>query len=96
MAAKKVKVTYQDGREEIVKVYPRAQVMTEEYFKGFKQENGIAATFHLGWAALHVAGKELLDYETWLNKVDDVEDFEEAVDPTPEDQSGDTSSDSPS
>jgi hypothetical protein len=31
MAAKKVKVTYQDGREEIVKVLPRAQVMTEEH-----------------------------------------------------------------
>jgi hypothetical protein len=96
MAAKKVRVTYQDGREEVVKVLPRAQVMTEEYFKGFKAENALSATFHLGWAALHLAGKEPLDFETWLNRVEDVEDFEEPVDPTPEDQSGDTSSDSPS
>jgi hypothetical protein len=96
MAAKKVKVTYQDGREETVKVLPRAQVMTEEYLKGFKVENAIAGTYYLGWAALHVAGKEPLDYETWLNKIDDVEDVEELVDPTPEDQSADTSSGSPS
>ena len=91
MAAKKVKVTYQDGREEIVKVLPRAQ-----YLKGFKSENVMAGTFYLGWAALHVAGKEGLDYETWLNKIDDVEDVEEPVDPTPEAQSVDTSPDSPS
>lgn len=96
MAAKKVKVTYQDGREEIVKVPPRAQVMAEEHFGGFKSENMIAATFYLGWAGLNVAGKETLDYETWLNRIDDVEDVEEPVDPTPEDQSGDMSSDSPS
>jgi len=96
MAAKKVKVTYQDERVEIAKVLPRAQVMTEEYLKGFKSENALTATFHLGWAALQVAGKTTLDFETWLNKVEDVEDVEEPVDPTPEDQSGDTSSDSPS
>ena len=96
MAAKKVKVTYQDGREETVKVLPRAQVMAEEYLKGFKSENVMAGTFYLGWAALHVAGKEGLDYETWLNKIDDVEDVEEPVDPTPEDQSVDASPDSPS
>lgn len=93
MASKKVKVTYQDGREEIVKVLPRAQVMTEEYLKGFKTDNVIAGTFYLGWAALHTAGKESLDYETWLNRIDDVEDVEEPVDPTPEAPSGDTSSD---
>jgi hypothetical protein len=85
MAAKKVKVTYQDGREEIVKVLPRAQVMTEEYFKGFKSENSLTAGFHLGWAALHVAGKESLDFETWLNKVEDVEDYTE---PKAEDAEG--------
>ncbi len=96
MAAKKLKVTYQDGREEVVKVLPRAQVMTEEYLKGFKVENVWAGTYHLGWAALHVAGKEPLDYETWLNRIEEVEDYEEPADPTPEDPSDDTSSDSPS
>jgi len=96
MAAKKVKVTYQDGREEVVKVLPRAQVMTEQHFSGFKSENALSATFHLGWAALQVAGKETIDFETWLNRVEDVEDFEEPVEPTPEVPSSGTSSDSPS
>jgi hypothetical protein len=102
MAAKKVKVTYQDGREEVVKVLPRAQVMTEQYFSGFKSENGVALTYHLGWAALVVLKKETLDYETWLDRVEDVEDYEdpeqpeeaiEEIPPTPPVHSGDVSSD---
>ena len=96
MAAKKVKVTYQDGRVETVKVLPRAQVMTEEYLKGFKVENVMTATFYLGWAALNTLKKETLDFETWLDKIEDVEDLEEEPDPTPEDQSADTSPDLPS
>lgn len=80
MAAKKVKVTYLDGREEIVMVTPRANVMTEEYCGGIKQERGILATYYLGWASLNKAGKETLDFETWLDKIEDVEDVEE---PTP-------------
>lgn len=102
MAAKKVKVTYQDGREVEVKVTPRAQVMAEEYCNGFKQERGVLATFYLGWAALNKAGKESMDFETWLDQIDDVEDVtwlddvEEAANeplPTQPDPSGDTSSD---
>ena len=97
MAAKKVKITYQDEREpQIVKVLPRAQVMTEEHLKGFKTENVMTATFYLAWAALNSLRKTDLDYETWLNQVEDVEDVEEPTDPTPEGQSGDTSSDSAS
>lgn len=97
MAAKKVKITYQDEREpQIVKVLPRAQVMTEEYLKGFTTANVLTGTFYLAWAALNSLRKTDLDYETWLNQVEDVEDVEEPVDPTPEDQSADTSPDSPS
>ena len=102
MAAKKQKILYQDGREEVVKALPRAQVMTEEYLKGFKVENLMAATYYLAWASQHVAltfagrGSESLDYETWLNTIEDVEDVEEPQDPTPEAQSADTSSDSAS
>lgn len=102
MAAKKVKVTYQDGHEEVLKVLPRAQVMTEEYLKGFKVENVMAATYYLAWAAQHVTltlggrGNESIDYETWLNRVEDVEDVEEPVEPTPQETSGDTSPDLPS
>lgn len=102
MASKKVKITYQDDRpEEIVKVLPRAQVMTEQHFSGFKQETGIATTFYLGWAALIVLKKLTIDYETWLDQVDDVEDYEdpvkpeepiEEIPPIPPVQSGDASS----
>lgn len=97
MASKKVKITYQDGRpEETVKVFPRAQVMAEEHFDGFTLKNGVAATYYLGWAALNLSGKTTLDYETWLNQIDDVVDVHDEVPPTPEGQSVDTSSDSPS
>lgn len=96
MAAKKQKIIYQDGREEIVKVLPRAQVMAEEYLKGFKVENLYAATYYLAWAALNSLGKTTLDYETWLNQVEEVEDIDDPVEPTQEDQSADTSSGSPS
>lgn len=83
MAVSKLKITYQDGREEIVKVLPRARVMTEAYLQGFKMENLYAATFHLGWAALNSLQKTSLDYETWLNQIEEVEDYEEPADPTP-------------
>lgn len=96
MAAKKLKITYQDGREEIVKVLPRAQVMAEEHLKGFTMENLWATTYRLGWSALNTLRKTDLDYETWLNTIEDVEDYEEPTDPTPEAQSADTSSDSAS
>lgn len=102
MAARVVKVTYQDGREETEKVYPRAQVMAEEHFGGIKDGNAISFTYYLGWAALNIAKKETLDYETWLNKIEDVEDVtwiddvEDAANepgPTQPDPSGGTSSD---
>lgn len=97
MPAKKVKITYQDGRpEEIVKVLPRAQAETEKALQGFTTENVWQATYRLGWAALQMLGKTKLDYETWLDQIEDVEDFEEPTDPTPEAQSADTSSDSAS
>ncbi len=104
MPVRKLKITYQDeNREpEVVKILPRALVMSEEHLKGFKTENAYAMTFHLGWAASNVLRKTDLDYETWLNTIEDVEDVtwldevEDAAnepDPTQPDPSGDTSSD---
>jgi len=81
MAAKKVKVTYQDGREEIVKVLPRATVMTEQHFNGMNSENAAAIGYHLGWASLVTLKKETLDYETWLDRVEDVEVYEDPEKP---------------
>lgn len=96
MAASKVKVTYQDGRVETVKILPRAQVMTERHFEGMDAKNTLAIGFHLGWAALVVLKKETLDFETWLDRVEDVEvdpdEPDEEVPPTPPVQSGDVSS----
>jgi hypothetical protein len=83
MASKKVKVTYKDGREEVVAVTPRANVMTEEYCGGMRYERAILATYYMGWAALNRAGKESSDFETFLDAIDDVEDVEdEKPDPT--------------
>lgn len=91
MASKKVKVTYLDGTVKEALASPRAQVMTEQHTSW--AENPITATFYLGWAALHKAGKESQDFETWLDLIDDVEEIEKKADPTPPAQSPDTSSD---
>jgi hypothetical protein len=93
MAARKVKVTYRDGREEVIKVYPDAQVMTEEFLDGFKSERMVAATYHLGWAALQTSGKVFDPFDVWIKTVEDVEDVETDADPTPPAPSADTSSD---
>jgi hypothetical protein len=81
MAARKLKITYQDERTEVVKVLPRAYAMTEAYLKGFSTENLYAATYYLGWSALQSLGKTTDDYETWLNKIEEVEDYEEPETP---------------
>lgn len=83
MAAKKVKVTYQGDppRIEIVKVLPRATVMTEEHFNGMNSERAAAIGYHLGWASLVVLKKETLDYETWIDRIEDVEVYEDPEDP---------------
>jgi hypothetical protein len=101
MAAKKVTVTYQDGREEVVKVLPRAIVMAEQHFSGYKTENANQTGFYLAWASLIVEKKESVDYENWLDRVEDVEDYEdpekpeepiEEIPPTQSATSGDVSS----
>lgn len=81
MAARKLKITYQDERVEVVKVLPRAYAMTEAYLKGFSTENLYAATYYLGWSALQSLGKVTIDYETWLNTIEEVEDYEEPETP---------------
>lgn len=81
MAARKLKITYQDERVEVVKVLPRAYAMTEAYLKGFSTENLYTGTFYLGWSALNSLQKTSLDYETWLNQIEEVEDYEEPEKP---------------
>jgi hypothetical protein len=74
MAAPKVKVTYQGGRELIATVSPRAQVMTEEKYDGMSMQVIRRASFYSAWAALKCANLESVDFEPWLNLIDDVED----------------------
>jgi hypothetical protein len=94
--AVKLKVRYLDGRMEEVVASPRAQVMTEQFIGGFVDERRVQAGYYLAWASLHKAGKEPADYETWLDRiadVDEVEDEVEEVRPTQPDQPADSSSD---
>jgi len=100
MAARKLQITYQDERVEVVKVLPRAYAMTEAYLKGFSTANLYTGTFYLGWAALNSLKKTTLDFETWMDQIEEVEDYEdpetpeepiEEVPPTPP-VSGDVSS----
>lgn len=73
MAAPKLKVTYVDGREEIVRVTPRAQLMTEERFGGANRNNTARTTVYASWAALHKAGREPKGFEEFVDLIDDVE-----------------------
>lgn len=91
--AVKLKVTYTDGREEVVVASPRAQVMTEQYLGGFVEERKVQGGYYLAWASLNKAGKEPTDYETWLDRISDVEEVEAEVSPTQPAQPADVSSD---
>lgn len=96
--ATKLKVTYADGRVVEVMATPRAQVMTEQHFKGLGDTNMLQAAYFLAWASLHRAGKEPTEYEPWLDMIADVEQVNqngeaEEVDPTRTVPPSDSSSD---
>jgi len=80
--AVRLKVTYLDGRDETVVASPRAQVMTEQFVGGLTDERRVQAGYYLAWASLNKAGKEAADYETWLDRISDVEEVENEVVPT--------------
>jgi hypothetical protein len=88
MPAIKIRVTYIGGREEIVKITPRAQTEAEEKFHGFMKDGAeVRTSYWLAWRSLHQAGKESADYDAWLDKIEDAEAFDEkedanAVDPS--------------
>lgn len=94
--AMRLLVTYQDGREVGVKVLPRAQVMAERHFGSAlvnmeKNED----LFYLGWCAMTVSGLEHGDFDSFLDRIEHVENAgDEPVVPTDQAQSPDTSSDS--
>lgn len=82
MAVIKYKVIYNDGTEVEVIATPRAMVRTEERYGGIKDESKMQATYHLAWATLNRAGKEPDDFETWLDKIADIESLGESDLPT--------------
>lgn len=91
--AVKLKVTYTDGREEVVVASPRAQVMTEQYLGGYGEARQVQGGYYLAWASLNKAGKESADFEAWLDQIDDVEEVDATVTPTEPAQPAATSSD---
>lgn len=83
--ATKLKVTYLDGKVVEVLAPGRAQVLTEQHFKGVSDANAVQSGYFLAWASLRQAGKEPAEFEPWLDQVLDVEKLEdEDVDPTRE------------
>jgi hypothetical protein len=89
VAVPRFKVTYKDGKELEVRVSPKAQVMFERHFKqtmsSFGKDPGAEHLCYLTWAGLHCAGMEGEDYETFLDKLADVDPVDasgEEADPT--------------
>jgi hypothetical protein len=70
-------VIYADGREEDVIATPRAQTMAEERYSGVTEATKLRATYFIAWASLWKAGRESADFETWLDKVADIEEPED-------------------
>lgn len=69
--ATKIKVTYLDGREDVVVATPRAQVMTERHFAGLTDSQAVQTSYYLAWASLHFGGKDPGDFEAWLDRISD-------------------------
>lgn len=82
MAAVRMKIVYMDGREETVKLTPRAQTEAEERFHGISDntEHAVRASYWMAWRSLYQAGREKDDYEKWLDKIEDAEVVETAED----------------
>src|SRR5689334_7001360 len=84
------KVKYQDGKVLEVRVMPKAQVMFERQYTTTmsKLANDVSAEhgYYLAWAALHCAGMEPTDFETFLGSIEEIESIDtdevEEVDPT--------------
>lgn len=85
-AMSKIKVTYLDGRVEIVLAGPRAQVDLERHFKiSLGEANKLEHVYYLAWTALHLAGKEPREFDVWLDDLAEIDPLgDEDANPTPE------------
>lgn len=88
MASRWLLVSYVDGRDTVkVRIGPKAEVLFERHFGTSMTSAGrdISAEhlYYLAWASLHVAGKESADFESFLDKLDEVDAVEgEPINPT--------------
>jgi len=86
MAILTFKVIYADGQEKTTRITPRAETMAEEKFHGLSHgEAALRTVYFLAWASLNRAGQEPDDFETFIDKIADVEDItdKKPVNPTP-------------
>lgn len=100
MAAMKLKVTYADGRVEVVRVSPRIQLEVEQALGGLSSTKALLMTYRFAWQALFRAGKEATPFDQWIDElVEDVSELDEketADPPSGEARSPESSSTSPS
>lgn len=73
-----VKLTYEDGRTEEVKLNPRTMILAERHFKG--DAPAIEGTM---WAAWNKLGRPGGDFDAWSESVDDIDQSDSEVRPTP-------------
>jgi hypothetical protein len=68
-------ISYLDGREdEEVLAGPKAQVMAERHFgHSLVNMDTVEQAYYLGWCALTVAKRCDVDYDTFLDTLDDVD-----------------------
>lgn len=73
--AQRFRVTYSDGTVEEIKATPRAQVQTERFLReqgGYSNSTLVEAGYRLAYESSK-PGIGNVDYEGWLDKIDDVE-----------------------
>lgn len=75
MANHKIRVTYADGTVKISEMTPRVRVMIEEKFGAVDEDHMRRGVYFSAWAGLHKSGQEPADFDTWLDKVSEVEDI---------------------
>lgn len=87
MAAPYMKVTYMDGREVVVRIGPKTQVLFERHFPamsmldyGRGRGRRIEHHYFLAWAALTEAKEETREFDAFLEVLEDAETVRDTPD----------------
>ena len=86
-----VRLIFTDGRSEAVRINPRCMVEAERKY-GDMSTHGYEATLYGAWFRL---GRPGGNFDTWLDTIEDMEQDEEAADPTQPAASAGSSQSSP-